>query len=150
MGLQGKSFCLALAAITLLSFNMCFLEEVAAGPLFTESASHHESPATGYHHAEDSKPETESSCGGHEKSESPCDTGKIVCCEDIVAVQPSVNPSLVRYDVFESVYLATESFRLESAIKHPHYEYHIDFSPGASPPTSFLLSNTNHAPPLHA
>ena len=123
MGLQGKSFCLALAVITLLSFNMCFLEQVAAKP-----------------HAHENS----------EKSESPCESGDVVCCENILAVQPTVSTALANTVLNESIYLAHSTYRVESAINRPQYNYQIDFSPGTSPPTAFLFAHTNHAPPLHA
>lgn len=148
MGLQGKSFCLALAAITLSSFNMCFLEQVAAKPHSHESASHHEDSA-----ATNSDSHAHDTDHAHEQSEmpeSPCESGDVVCCENIVAVQPTVSTVLANTVLNESIYLAHSAYRVESAIKRPQYNYQIDFSPGTSPPTAFLFAHTNHAPPLHA
>jgi ABC-type oligopeptide transport system substrate-binding subunit len=137
MGLPGKSFCLTLAAVTLLSSNMCFLKEVAAKPHSHESAAHpEESVATAESH--------------HQKSEDPCAPGGVVCCEDIVAVQPALSTALTKTVLQEEFYQAPVFYQAQTTLKRPQYEYQIDFSPGNSPPALFLFSNTNHAPPLHA
>ena len=147
MGLQGKSSCFMLAVMTLLSFNMCFLEEVAAQPHSHESAHHEDSvqPADSHAHADDANHAHES-----KKSEDPCNSGDVVCCENVVAVQPSMFSALSKPILIENLFLVPTLYQIETSIKHPpQYDYQIDFSPGSSPPSVFLFSNTNHAPPLH-
>ena len=134
---KNKLLASSLVLVILSSFNMCALENVFASP------GHHSSQTTKDTHLNNhhDSGHNEDSDSDHEKN------GESLCCSDLVAVQSSpvlfLKPNL-SYDIFYS--LRVPSLKTSQNLSKD-FNYQINFSPGASPPTAFLVSHFTHAPP---
>ena len=125
----------ALTLSLLFVCNFCLVECAFASEEHSHSAQ--VSDSADHHHEPD---------GNQEQSDSEKHDATTLCCPSLVAIKNtqsySTSTTLVKDSFFKAVVL-------ERFIPRPNTrpEYEVEFPPGASPPSAFLLAHFTHAPP---
>ncbi|MGH7890051.1 MAG: hypothetical protein ACRENF_05830 [Thermodesulfobacteriota bacterium] len=135
----GKWLSVALGAVLFSSLNLCGIEN-AVSSYRSVRFSHSETHA-------DAHPACPHSKGDQNEDSSKKESEDALCCTDLVAVKDTSNLSFGVDFLKDPVSYSSSPERFfPSAYTRSQYE--VEFPPGASPPTVFLLTHFNHAPPV--